>query len=109
MDSGVSVVSTTVDAESKAQELAELVVGAGLAACVQFMPIRSVYRWKGVVESTAEYLLLAKTSSSLVDDLTDFIKKHHSYEVPEIIVTPTEGGLQAYLDWILAEAVPKAE
>ena len=70
-----------------------------LAACVQRTPIHSTYRWKDAVESAQEYLLAAKTRASLVDEIIDFIKKAHSYEVPEIVVTPIIAGFQGYLNW----------
>ena len=97
------VVTTTTDSEATARKLARLVVDARLAACVQLFPIHSVYRWKGAVESASEHLLLAKTRQSLAGKLTAFILKNHTYEVPEITVTPILGGLNDYLKWIVAE------
>ena len=97
------VVTTTVGSEREARELAAAVVGEKLAACVQCVPVHSTYRWKGVVESAAEFLLLAKTRASLADALTAFIRGRHSYELPEIVVTPIVGGLAPYLQWIRDE------
>lgn len=97
------VVSTTVDSEAAAKELAGRIVREKLAACVQYTRIQSTYRWKGAVESASEYLLLAKTRASLADRLIDFIRRAHSYDVPEIIVTPITGGFEGYLDWIISE------
>jgi len=97
------VVSTTVDSEEKATALAGLLVEKKLAACVHRWPIRSVYMWKGAVESDQEHVLAAKTRRALVDEIVAFIKGNHSYEVPEIIVTPVIGGLRDYLDWVKAE------
>lgn len=97
------IVQTTVDSEARAAELAGKIVEERWAACVQRMPVRSVYRWKGAVESAEEWLLAAKTRSSLASGLTAFIRQNHPYEVPEILVTPIEGGHSAYLDWLIAE------
>ena len=97
------VVNTTVDGEEKAKELAGLLVREKLAACVHRWPIQSVYMWKGAVESEPEQVLAAKTRKALVAEVIDFIKKHHPYEVPEIIVTPVIDGLRGYLDWVRAE------
>lgn len=98
------VVTTTVDDEAKAKELAHLLVENRLAACVQITPIHSVYRWNGKVESAAERLLAAKTTAERADDLQMFIREHHSYELPEIVVLPIHGGHPDYLEWI-AEGV----
>ena len=102
------VVTTTVDGESPARQLARRIVEARLAACVQLFPIHSIYRWKGKVESADEYLLLAKTRKSLSGKLVRFVRAHHSYEVPEITVTPILGGWGDYLRWIAEETrVPR--
>ncbi len=102
-------VRTTVETEEQARTLARQVVDARLAACAQFMPISSVYRWKGRVESASERLILMKTRESLATELMAFVRQHHAYEVPEIVVTPIRDGLEAYLRWIEEEtAVPDA-
>lgn len=100
---GFVVVTTTVDSEDAAKTLARAMVDSKLAACVQYTVIRSIYRWKGSVESAPEYLLVAKTVATLADQLMTFIKENHSYELPEITVTPIRAGLSGYLDWIAAE------
>lgn len=102
-DTEYVIVTTTVGTEDRAVELAHLITASKLAACVQFWPIRSVYWWQGKMESGAEYLLLCKTQTSLVPALQEFIRCHHSYEVPEIIVTPIVGGHTPYLNWIRQE------
>ena len=96
----IVVVSTTIDTRARAVKLAGKIMESRLAACVQYMPISSIYRWKGRVETAKEYLLLAKTKASLSGKLTAFIRRHHSYELPEIIITPVTGGLKEYLSWI---------
>ncbi len=96
-------VTTTVDSVPKARKLAGAIVGSRLAACVQYMPIRSIYRWNGRVESAAEQLLVAKTRASAANRLVAYIRKNHSYELPEITIVPIKGGLAGYLAWIDAE------
>ena len=99
-DTGFVVVNTTVDKEALATDLASRIVGEKLAACVQIVPIRSTYRWKGTIETAAEQLLIAKTTSALANELVTFIKNAHPYELPEIIITPILGGHHNYLKWI---------
>ena len=96
-------VTTTVDGEDAAAALAGNIVKGRLAACVQCLPVQSTYWWKGKIETSAEVLLVAKTREPLATKLIAFIKEEHSYEVPEIVVTPIEDGLPAYLDWIREE------
>jgi periplasmic divalent cation tolerance protein len=96
----VSEITTTVATEKDAIKMADAIVGSGLAACVQFWPIRSVYRWRGKIESGREFRLSCKTRATRVSALIEFIRVHHSYEVPEVMATTIEGGLPAYLKWI---------
>jgi periplasmic divalent cation tolerance protein len=82
-------------------KIARALVERRLAACVNVTgPIQSVYRWKGEVESAEEWLLLIKTTVVAVDRVHATIKELHSYELPECVVLPIEGGSQEYLAWI---------
>ena len=95
------VVITTTDSEDAAGTLARAVVEARLAACVQVSgPIRSVYRWEGEVRDDREWQLWAKTAYDRVDELTEFVKAHHTYDVPEVLALPVLGGNTDYLAWI---------
>lgn len=52
------------------------------------------------MENSKETLLLIKTSGSLLPKLALILKKHHTYEVPELIALPIEWGDRPYLDWL---------
>lgn len=105
----IVVVRTTVESESAAKAMAEQIVGRRLAACVQYAPIQSVYRWQGAIESAAEYAVVAKTSVSCGNALVDWIAEAHTYDTPEIVVTPVIGGSGAYLGWVLDETSKKEQ
>ena len=94
------IVSTTVADEKRAEILADLTLSAKLAACVQFWPIRSLYRWQGKVESGTEFILQCKTRACLTAPLQELIRANHPYELPEIIVTPIIEGHPPYLEWL---------
>ncbi len=94
-------VFTTVDSADTARELAQGLVQARLAACVQVVgPIHSVYWWQGQVESAGEFLLLIKTREDLYPRLESWLHEHHPYQVPEILAVPVTRGSAAYLDWM---------
>ena len=97
---GVSIVTTTMATETEAAALADALVRGGLAACVQMSPIRSVYRWKGAVETTGECALWIKTRTDVVERVRDEILRRHAYEVPEILAWETTDGHEAYLAWV---------
>jgi len=91
---------TTACGRDEAGRLARMLVEQKLAACVQLLPIDSVYRWEGAVRQEAEVLLLIKTRSALAQAVISAIKAAHSYDTPEIIALPIEAGLGDYLAWI---------
>lgn len=93
-------ITTCPDADIAAK-LAEAIVEAQLAACVNIIPaIESVYRWQGKIEHDAESLLLIKTSRQKLSLLESLISQKHPYELPEFIALDISDGSTAYLEWI---------
>ncbi|WP_197319467.1 divalent-cation tolerance protein CutA [Saccharomonospora sp. NB11] len=98
------VVSTTTDSEAAARELAAGAVEARLGACAQIVgPITSVYRWDGRINTDTEWRVEVKTAADRVEALVDHLKRKHSYDVPEVVVTPIVSGSEDYLAWVVAE------
>jgi periplasmic divalent cation tolerance protein len=94
---------TTVSSREEANSLATELVSRRLAACVNIVgPISSVYRWKGEVERSEEFLLLIKSTAAQSGPIQQALRELHTYELPELISFRIEGGLEAYLDWIAA-------
>lgn len=99
--SAYSAVFVTTPNEDVAKKLAHGLVNKRLAACVNLIPkITSVYLWEGKVNEDSEVLMMIKTKTSRVEDLTSFVKENHPYEVCEVIALPIEKGNAPYLDWI---------
>lgn len=97
------VVLSTCAAEADAERMARALVEGRLAACVTVAPgVRSFYRWKGKIESSVEFLLIAKTSRGLFPALCAEIEKLHPYEVPELLALPVVAGAEKYLSWFQA-------
>jgi len=95
------VVLMTAGSREEAVRLADMLVGASLAACVQILPeIESVYRWKGEVRREAETLLIAKTTASRFVEMEREVRALHSYETPEIIALPITAASAPYLEWL---------
>ncbi len=68
--------------------------------------ITSVYLWQGKVEKDDEVLMMIKTRTTVVDAVSEFVRKNHPYDVAEVISTSIEKGNQPYLDWI-GQSVPE--
>ena len=101
------VVFVTVANVEEATRLAEMLVGAHLAACVQILPeMESVYRWQGKIERQAEVLLLVKTTSEKFDELEREVRALHSYDTPEIVAVPVTAGSEPYLRWLNSSLTP---
>jgi len=104
-DDAIVVFMTAANGE-EATRLADMLVGAHLAACVQILPeIESVYRWEGKIERSSEVLLLAKTTRGKFDDLEREVRALHSYDTPEIVAVPIVAGSAPYLEWLSKAAV----
>ena len=96
----VLVTAPPADAEA----LADRLVGEGLAACVGLLPgLRSVYRWKGVVERSHEVQLVAKTGDAALPRLLARIAELHPYDVPEIVALDVAHSHAPYAAWVESE------
>lgn len=101
------VVFMTAPNGEEATRLADLLIGAHLAACVQILPeMESVYRWEGKIERQSEILLLAKTTTAKFAELEREVRALHSYETPEIIAVPIVAGSSPYLAWLIDSLNP---
>src|SRR5262245_23796705 len=101
---------TTLPGDFDATPLAQELVGAGLAACVNVIPgIKSIYTWKGVPQVDQEQQLFIKTTNDQVDALWDVLRARHPYDIPEFIVVPVIDGSQDYLRWVDENVGPKKE
>jgi periplasmic divalent cation tolerance protein len=101
------VVLAACGSKEEATALARALVDSRLAACVNVVSgLESIYRWKGAVETAAEWLLLIKTTRGLFAPLAEKIRSLHSYELPEIVALPVVEGLEAYLNWIADSTGP---
>jgi periplasmic divalent cation tolerance protein len=108
--SAAVVVMMTAGSREEAVRLAEMLVGAHLAACVQIMPeMESVYRWQGRVHREPEVLLLAKTTVACFAELEQQVRALHTYDTPEIISLPITDVSAPYLEWLTGNVLaPRA-
>ena len=94
-------VVTTISGKRGAEKIAKSLIDKRLAPCVQILgPIKSIYRWKGKIETATEWACVIKTRKSLYKKVEKAIKKIHPYEVPEIIAVPIAAANKDYLKWI---------
>ncbi|HEY8534737.1 MAG TPA: divalent-cation tolerance protein CutA [Micromonospora sp.] len=102
-------VTTTIDSREGAEAMARSAVETRLAACAQVSgPIHSTYWWEGAIDSADEWYVVFKTTAERYPELERHIRERHSYEVPEIVLTPILAGNPAYLSWIHEETTPRS-
>ena len=101
MSEAIVVFMTTANAD-EARRIADRLVEAQLAACVQIFPeIVSVYRWRNEVQRESEVLVLAKTTAARFEELEREVRAIHSYETPEIVAVPITRISAPYRDWLM--------
>lgn len=99
----ILVYVTCADA-GEAERIACAAVDGRLVACANIMaPHRSVYRWRGKVETALETVVIFKTGAHMFEKLEALIRTLHSYECPCIVALPIVRGHAPFLKWIETE------
>ena len=87
------LIYTTFPSLADAKRVGEALVGARLAACVNMFPgMISIFEWKGKRGEASEIAMIIKTRAALTEAVLAETKRLHPYEVPALLVLPTEGG-----------------
>jgi periplasmic divalent cation tolerance protein len=100
----VVLIYTTFPTLDDAKRVGEALVAARLAACVNMFPgMISIFEWQGAREETSEVAMIIKTRAALTEAVFAETKRLHPYELPALLVLPTEGGSADYCNWIVGE------
>jgi periplasmic divalent cation tolerance protein len=95
------VLFCTTGSQEEALKIADHLVEARLAACVNIIPsVQSVYRWKNEISRDTEFLMVIKTAAARVSEIEKAVRSLHSYETPELISFNITYGLPEYLKWL---------
>jgi periplasmic divalent cation tolerance protein len=85
----------------EAKRIAKQLVQKKLVGCANIIPeVSSTFKYKKKLFEVKEAILIAKTTKSKAREVTKFIKKIHSYELPCIVFLPIEYGEKNFLNWI---------
>ena len=96
----MAIILSTYPSKESAVQTANRLVAGRLAACVNMLPVSSVYAWKGKVEAQQEYLAVFKTEQKNADRLRQEIQDTHPYDVPEIAELEAKSANDSYLRWL---------
>ena len=95
------LVLVTAPKLNTARALAKAALSARLVACANLIhKIESHYWWQGNLESSAEVLIIFKTTKANLKALEKLIIANHPYDTPEFLVLPILAGNKRYLDWL---------
>lgn len=94
------VVLVTAKDKPEARRIARKLLQKKLAACVNILPIESMFIWDDAIQEEDEVLMIVKTKTEAFDELMSTVKIAHSYDTPEIIGAPVILGSREYLKWI---------
>jgi periplasmic divalent cation tolerance protein len=95
-----AVVTTACADNAEAEKIAAVLLERRLAACAQMFPVSSHYIWRGETRADREILLLIKCRRDNFAAIERTILENHSYELPEILLTPVFDGYAKYLAWM---------
>ncbi|KAL4218718.1 hypothetical protein ACF0H5_021306 [Mactra antiquata] len=96
-----SMAFVTVPDMTVGKKLAHGIVQQRLAACVNIIPsVTSVYEWEGEVNEDPELILMIKTSTEKIPDLSKYVRENHPYDCAEVISSKIDDGNEPYLKWI---------
>src|ERR1700751_1415791 len=96
----VLVATCTFPEHEIAWRISRDAVEKGFAACATLIPeAKSIYRWKGQIETANETAVVFKTTEDQFETLQNFVLKDHPYEVPEFVAFAVTDGFPGKLPW----------
>ena len=98
-EKSMMLILTTEGDHNKANKLAYVLLKNKLVACVSFNEIKSLFWWDGEITHSEEVQLFIKTKKTNYESTLEFIRRHHSYENPEIIYFHSSTN-ESYSKWI---------
>ena len=98
---------STASSPKEAKKIARALVQQKAAACVNLISqVHSFFKWHGAIDQAHELLLIVKTDLRRLKQAERIIRKHHSYEIPEMIAWPIAWGHHPYLKWLTDSVAP---
>ena len=100
MENKFCLIKTTFESEEEAVKIAKMLLDKKLIVSGQIKEMRSLYVWKDELCDEKEFKLTCFTESRLYKEVEEFINRHHSYELCQIICIPITNILKGFGNWI---------
>ena len=94
---------TTCANESEAKSLGKLIIEKNLGACVDYWPINSMYNGEKGYKELSQTMMMITTFEPKLEDVNDFMSKHHSYSVPLVAGLDIHRINRAYKEWMMGK------
>jgi periplasmic divalent cation tolerance protein len=91
---------STFSNKEEADKIAEELIRQKLAACVNILPIDSLYFENGKIEKSKEVAAIIKTRKINFKRVEKFISEKHSYKIPCIVGIPIRKVNKKYFQWL---------
>lgn len=94
----------TVSSDNDAKLISHDLLEQQLAACTNWFPINSMYRWEGEIKQGAEVVLIVKTKEDMRAKIEAVVAKYITYTnyIAEIEVHSIN---ERYASWLKAELI----
>ena len=103
MEPAIVEVVTRCDDDVALELIANALVAERIVACAHVRgPVKSVYRWKGVVTHASEWELDAVTTPEMAAAARARIAELHPYETPALVTRECSASL-TYAMWVRSE------
>ena len=99
MKSSISFLYVTFPDEACAASVGKILLNEKRIACINILPVRSLYTWEGKTEDAKEIVAFIKTSSLNREATVQRIKELHPYSTPCILHQIAEANSE-YYDWV---------
>lgn len=81
----ITVIQTTSSDKQELEAMLDHLVKANKVACGHVeLAISSVYTWEDEVKHSDEFTVKCKTTAQRCQEVVNYIKANHSYDLPEI-------------------------
>ncbi len=87
----------------EAQRIADVLLEKHLVTCVEFLEIKSKYRWQGKLEEADEIKLVMETIAENFDKVEKEVAKLHSYDIFVLQQIPLTNLSKRAQNWLREE------
>ena len=101
MNRNYIIILVTAKDKQQAEKISLSLINERLIACANIInPVTSFFHWTGKVDNAEECLIVMKSRLDLFAQVEAYVKRLHTYEVPEVLALPIVDASKAYSDWL---------